>query len=92
MYYYATLAASFEFTGEDKIKFALAAYNAGLGRVVDAMTIANYFGKDYNKWDNVRNTILILRLIRIRCTDLSGRRRDVRRAERLTTGRSLIST
>ncbi len=54
MYYYATLAASFEFTGEDKIKFALAAYNAGLGRVVDAMTIANYFGKDYNKWDNVK--------------------------------------
>jgi len=54
MYYYATLAASFEFTGEDKLKFALAAYNAGLGRVVDAMTIANYFGKDYNKWDNVK--------------------------------------
>ena len=54
MYYYATLVASFEFTGEDKVKFALAAYNAGLNRVVDAMTIANYFGKDYNKWDNVK--------------------------------------
>ncbi|MCE1165828.1 MAG: transglycosylase SLT domain-containing protein [Bacteroidetes bacterium] len=54
MYYYATLVASFEFTGEDRIKFALAAYNAGLNRVVDAMTITNYFGKDYNKWDNVK--------------------------------------
>lgn len=54
MYYYATLVASFEFTGEDKYKFALAAYNAGLGRVVDAMTIANYFKKNYNKWDEVK--------------------------------------
>ncbi|MDD5361588.1 MAG: transglycosylase SLT domain-containing protein [Ignavibacteria bacterium] len=54
MYYYATLAASFEFTGEEKYKFALAAYNAGLNRVVDAMTITNYFGKDYTKWDNVK--------------------------------------
>ena len=55
MYYYATLVASFEFTGEDKYKFALAAYNAGLGRVVDAMTIANYFGKNYNKWNDVKD-------------------------------------
>ena len=54
MYYYATLVGSFEFTGEDKYKFALAAYNAGLGRVVDAMTIANYFGKNYNKWAEVK--------------------------------------
>ena len=54
MYYYAKLVASFEFTGEEKYKFALAAYNAGLARVVDAMTITNYFGKDYTKWDNVK--------------------------------------
>lgn len=54
MYYYAKLVASFEFTGEEKYKFALAAYNAGLARVVDAMTIANYFGKDYGKWDVVK--------------------------------------
>jgi membrane-bound lytic murein transglycosylase F len=54
MYYYATLAGAFEFTGEEKYKFALAAYNAGLGRVVDAMTIANYYKKDYTKWDNVK--------------------------------------
>lgn len=56
MYYYATLVGSFEFTGEEKYKFALAAYNAGLQRVVDAMTITNYFGKDYNKWENVKES------------------------------------
>lgn len=54
MYYYATLVANFEFTGEEKFKFALAAYNAGFGRVVDAMTITYYFGKDYKVWDNVK--------------------------------------
>lgn len=54
IYYYAKLVASFEFTGEDKYKFALAAYNGGYGRVVDAMTIASYFDLDYNKWDNVK--------------------------------------
>lgn len=54
IYYYATLVANFEFTGEEKYKFALAAYNAGFGRVVDAMTITYYFGKDYKYWDNVK--------------------------------------
>jgi membrane-bound lytic murein transglycosylase MltF len=54
MYYYATLVANFEFAGDEKYKFALAAYNAGFGRVVDAMTIAYFFGKDYKVWDNVK--------------------------------------
>lgn len=54
IYYYATLVANFEFAGEEKYKFALAAYNAGFGRVVDAMTITYYFGKDYKVWDNVK--------------------------------------
>ncbi len=54
IYYYATLVANFEFAGEEKYKFALAAYNAGFGRVVDAMTITFYFGKDYKVWDNVK--------------------------------------
>lgn len=54
IYYYATLVASFDFVGEDKYKFALAAYNGGFGRVVDAMTIAAYFDMDYNKWDDVK--------------------------------------
>jgi soluble lytic murein transglycosylase-like protein len=54
IYYYAKLVASFEFTGEDKYKFALAAYNGGFGRVIDAMTIASYFEKDHEKWDEVK--------------------------------------
>lgn len=57
IYYYASLVATFEFLGEDKYKFALASYNAGLGRVVDAMTITHYFGKDYRKWDNVKESL-----------------------------------
>jgi len=54
IYYYAKLVGSFEFTGEDKYRFALAAYNGGFGRVIDAMTIASYFDLDYHKWDNVK--------------------------------------
>lgn len=54
IYYYATLVANFEFAGTDKYKFALASYNAGIGRVIDAMTITYYFGKDYKKWDEVK--------------------------------------
>lgn len=54
IYYYATLVSQFREFGEDKYKFALASYNAGLGRVIDAMTITAYFGKDYKSWDNVK--------------------------------------
>lgn len=54
IYYYATLVSQFREFDEDKYKFALAAYNAGLGRVIDAMTITAYFGKDYRLWENVK--------------------------------------
>lgn len=54
IYYYAALVSQFREFGDDKYKFALAAYNAGLGRVVDAMTITAYFGKDYRLWENVK--------------------------------------
>lgn len=54
IYYYATLVSQFREFDEDKYKFALAAYNAGLGRVIDAMTITAYFGKDYKLWENVK--------------------------------------
>jgi len=60
IYYYATLVASFEFVGEDKYKFALAAYNAGFGRVIDAMTITHFYDLDYNKWDNVKDAYPLL--------------------------------
>jgi len=54
IYYYATLVSQFREFGEDKYKFALAAYNAGIGRVIDAMTITAYFEKDYKAWENVK--------------------------------------
>lgn len=54
IYYYATLVSQFREFGDEKYKFALAAYNAGIGRVIDAMTITAYFGKDYKSWDNVK--------------------------------------
>jgi len=54
IYYYATLVSQFREFGEDKYKFALAAYNAGIGRVIDAMTITAYFEKEYKSWENVK--------------------------------------
>jgi len=54
IYYYATLVSQFREFGDDKYKFALASYNAGLGRVIDAMTITAYFEKDYKSWENVK--------------------------------------
>jgi hypothetical protein len=54
IYYYASLISQFREFGDDKYKFALAAYNAGLGRVIDAMTITAYFEEDYKNWENVK--------------------------------------
>lgn len=55
IHYYANLVATFEAFGEDKYKFALASYNAGLARMIDVMTIAAYYEKDYKKWDEVKD-------------------------------------
>lgn len=37
---------------EQRVKFILAAYNAGLGHVIDARNLAEKHGKDPNKWDD----------------------------------------
>ena len=37
---------------EERLKFVLAAYNAGYGHIIDARNLARKFGKDPNKWDN----------------------------------------
>lgn len=37
---------------EERIKFVLAAYNAGIGHVFDAMALAEKYGKDKYVWDN----------------------------------------
>ncbi len=56
IYYYAALVSQFREFGDEKYKFALAAYNAGIGRVIDAMTITAYFANDYKNWENVKES------------------------------------
>ncbi|MGD9976510.1 MAG: transporter substrate-binding domain-containing protein [Bacteroidales bacterium] len=36
----------------ERVKFVLAAYNAGIGHVFDARNLARKYGKDPNVWDN----------------------------------------
>ncbi len=36
----------------ERIKFVLASYNAGLGHVIDARNLADKYGKKKNVWDN----------------------------------------
>jgi hypothetical protein len=57
IYFFATLVADFEFTGDDKYQFALCSYNAGLGRTIDAMSITYYLNQDYKKWENVKENL-----------------------------------
>ena len=45
---------------EERIKFILASYNAGLGHIYDAIALADKYGKDKNTWNNnVENYILL---------------------------------
>ncbi|MFO8000945.1 MAG: transporter substrate-binding domain-containing protein [Marinilabilia sp.] len=37
---------------EERIKFVLASYNVGIGHVLDAMSLAEKYGKNPKKWDN----------------------------------------
>jgi membrane-bound lytic murein transglycosylase F len=38
----------------ERIKFVLAAYNVGIGHVIDAQLLAKKYGKDMTKWDEVK--------------------------------------
>ncbi len=42
------------------LKLALAAYNAGPGRVLDAQRLALYFSEDPNKWENIKTFLPLL--------------------------------
>lgn len=42
------------------LKLALAAYNAGPGRVLDAQRLAVYFSENPNKWENVKTFLPLL--------------------------------
>ena len=49
-----------EASGEDRLQLSLAAYNAGLGRIRDAQTVAQYLGHDANSWKDVRDALPLL--------------------------------
>lgn len=46
--------------GQDRLWFALAAYNVGMGHVHDAQTLAYSLGKDPNLWKDVREVLPLL--------------------------------
>lgn len=46
--------------GQERVKFVLAAYNVGLGHVMDAIRLAKKFGKNETLWyDNVETALLL---------------------------------
>ena len=60
--YLAQLSRSFSKITDpnEKIKFVLGSYNAGIGHIFDAMALAEKYGKDKYKWDdNVEIYILL---------------------------------
>ncbi len=45
---------------EDRIRLTLAAYNAGIGRILDARAIVEYLGDNPNSWRAVRYALPLL--------------------------------
>lgn len=63
IFYLANLYRQFGKQGlseENKIKFTLAAYNAGLGRVSDAQKMASYVNDDPSEWKSIKNSMPLL--------------------------------
>jgi membrane-bound lytic murein transglycosylase F len=61
IYHLKTLFKAFPKAGkEDRTKLALAAYNAGLRRILAARDIAVYLGEDPNKWEAVKSALPLL--------------------------------
>ena len=46
---------------EERVKFVLAAYNAGVGHVTDAMALAEKYGKNPYRWDHQVDHYLLLK-------------------------------
>ena len=59
--YLGITAQSFaEIPEEERVNFVLASYNSGIGHVLDAMALAEKYGKDPHVWrDNVEKYILL---------------------------------
>ena len=49
-----------EVEGEDRVKFALAAYNIGMGHLRDARRLAKKFGLNENIWSDLKITLPLL--------------------------------
>ncbi|MDQ1243785.1 MAG: rane-bound lytic murein transglycosylase [Campylobacterota bacterium] len=49
-----------EVVGEDRLKFALAAYNIGLGHVFDAQKLAQQMGLNQNSWTDLKTALPLL--------------------------------
>jgi membrane-bound lytic murein transglycosylase MltF len=47
---------------QDRLSMSLAAYNVGLGHVLDARRLASNMGLDPNRWDSLAKTLPLLRL------------------------------
>ena len=63
IYYLASLHKQFENEGlseENQLKFTLAAYNAGPGRINDAQKMAAYVNDDPKEWKSVKNSLSLL--------------------------------
>ena len=61
--YLAQLSRSFSKVTDpdEKTKFVLGAYNAGIGHIFDAMALAEKYGKDKYKWDNNVEAYILLK-------------------------------
>jgi membrane-bound lytic murein transglycosylase F len=63
IYYLAKIYHQFDdmnISEENRVKLTLASYNAGLGRVLDARTMARYVNDDPNEWKSVKNSLSLL--------------------------------
>lgn len=49
-----------EVVGEDRLKFALAAYNIGLGHLFDAQKLAQQIGLNQNSWTDLKKVLPLL--------------------------------
>lgn len=63
IFYLASLYKQFGDDGlseENRLKFTLAAYNAGPGRIYDARKMASYVNDDPKEWKSVKNSLSLL--------------------------------
>ena len=61
IFYLKRLYALFDGSSDgDRIKLALAAYNAGIGRIYDAQDLSAYLNSDPGKWESVKDALPLL--------------------------------